>query len=93
MSVPLLTKFEKSFLSRCGKSINSNLGLNDWICTTDDEYVSKAIKFGNDINYLKKTKEFLITNKSKKKLFNIDSFAKNLSFTLKKIWHDYNSSL
>ena len=93
MSVPLLTKFEKSFLSRCGKSINSNLGLNDWICTTDDEYVSKAIKFGNDINYLKKTKEFLLTNKSKNKLFNIDSFAKNLSFTLKKIWHDYNSSL
>jgi len=93
MSVPLLTKIEKSFLSRCGKSINSNLGLNDWICTTDDEYVSKAIKFGNDINYLKKTKEFLITNKSKNKLFNTDSFAKNLSFTLKKIWHDYNSSL
>jgi predicted O-linked N-acetylglucosamine transferase (SPINDLY family) len=93
MSVPLLTKIEKSFLSRCGKSINSNLGLNDWICTTDDEYVSKAIKFGNDVNYLKKTKEFLITNKSKNKLFNTDSFAKNLSFTLKKIWHDYNSSL
>jgi protein O-GlcNAc transferase len=93
MSVPLLTKFEKSFLSRCGKSINSNLGLNDWICTTDDEYVSKAIKFGNDINYLKKTKEFLLINKSKNKLFNVDSFAKNLSFTLKKIWHDYNGSL
>jgi len=93
MSVPLLTKFDKSFLSRCGKSINSNLGLNDWICETDDEYVNKAIRFGNDINYLKKTKEFLLINKSKNKLFNIDSFAKSLSFTLKKIWHDYNSSL
>ena len=89
MSVPLLTKFDKSFLSRCGKSINSNLELNDWICSTDDEYVNKAIRFGNDINFLKKTKEFLLINKSKKKLFNIDSFAKSLSFTLKKIWHEY----
>ena len=93
MSVPLLTKFKKSFLSRCGRSINTNLGLNDWICATDDEYVNKAIKFGNDINYLKKTKEFLLINKSKNKLFNIDSFANNLSFTLKKIWHEYNGNL
>lgn len=92
MSVPLLTKFEESFLSRCGKSINTNLGLNDWICQTDDEYITKAIRFGNDVNYLKKTKEYLLKNKIKSKLFDVDTFAKNLALALKKISHEYNNN-
>lgn len=90
MAVPLLTKFEDTFLSRCGKSINSNLGLTDWICKTEDEYVEKAIKFANDPNFLKKTKDYLLENK--RKLFDVDSFAKNFSFLLKKVWHEYSNN-
>lgn len=90
MSVPLLTKFEKSFLSRCGKSINTNLGLNDWVCETDDEYVNKAIKFATDKDFLIKTKDYLMKNKSK--LFDIDTFTRNLSSALKKVWNDYNAN-
>lgn len=90
MTVPLLTKFGDSFLSRCGKSINSNLELNDWICNTDEEYVNKAVKFANDISFLKKTKDTLIENKDK--FFDIDIFANNLSLVLKKVWHEYNNN-
>jgi protein O-GlcNAc transferase len=90
MAVPLLTKFEDIFLSRCGKSINSNLGLTDWICKTEDEYVEKAIKFANDPNFLKKTKDYLFENK--RKLFDVDSFTKNFSSLLKKVWHEYSNN-
>lgn len=90
MTIPLLTKFGDSFLSRCGKSINSNLELNDWICNTDEEYINKAVKFANDISFLKKTKDILIQNKAK--FFDIDIFANNLSLVLKKVWHEYNNN-
>jgi predicted O-linked N-acetylglucosamine transferase (SPINDLY family) len=90
MTVPFLTKFGDSFLSRCGKSINSSFELNDWICNTDEEYVNKAVKFANDIFFLKKTKDTLIQNKAK--FFDIDIFTKNLSLVLKKVWHEYNNN-
>jgi predicted O-linked N-acetylglucosamine transferase (SPINDLY family) len=90
MTVPFLTRFGDSFLSRCGKSINSSFELNDWICSTDEEYVNKAVKFANDIFFLKKTKDTLIQNKAK--FFDIDIFTKNLSLVLKKVWHEYNNN-
>jgi predicted O-linked N-acetylglucosamine transferase (SPINDLY family) len=89
MCVPTLTCAGDTFLSRCGKSINTNLGLNDWICENDEEYISKAIKFSCDPESLQKTKNFLLENKSQSKLFNSEIFVKNFSESLKKVWKDY----
>ena len=89
MCVPTLTCAGDTFLSRCGKSINTNLGLNNWICKNDEEYISKAVKFSSDPESLQKTKKFLLENKNQSKLFNSEIFAKNFSESLKKVWEDY----
>ena len=89
MCVPVLTRSGDSFLSRCGASINNNLGLKDWICRNDEEYISKAIKFSLDVQNLQKVKDYLLKNKNQAKLFNTELYVKNFSDTLKKIWKDY----
>lgn len=90
MCVPILTKAGNSFLSKCGESININLGLNDWICKDEDEYFEKAINFSLDIDKLQLIKNNLKINRDKIKLFDHKLFADNLAESFIKMWHDYN---
>jgi len=91
MCVPILTKSGDSFLSRCGESINSNLGMTDWICKNNDEYIIKAIKFSSDIKNLQKIKDYLLNNRDQTSLFNSELFAKNFTDVLKRVWKDYSN--
>jgi len=90
MCVPILTKSGDTFLSRCGESINVNLGLKDWICKSSDEYIKKAIYFSADLRKLQSTKDTLIFNRNNNVLFNSKKFAENLSVSFKKMWKDFN---
>jgi predicted O-linked N-acetylglucosamine transferase (SPINDLY family) len=89
MCVPILTRAGNSFLSKCGESININLGLDDWICKDEDEYIQKAISFSLDIKKLQLTKDRLKANRNRCKLFDHKLFAENLSKSFIKMWDDY----
>lgn len=52
MGVPVISMAGQSLLSRMGKSVLSNLGLTDWIVTSHEEYVEKAILHAQDIAFL-----------------------------------------
>ena len=68
MGVPVLTKVGNNFVSRCGESININLGMNDFIASNNNDYISKAIFFDknrNDIMNIRKT----LREKAKNSLF------------------------
>ena len=90
MCVPILTRAGNSFLSKCGESINTNLGLDDWICKDEDEYIQKAINFSLDIKKLQLIKDRLKANRNRSKLFDHKLFAENLSKSFIKMWDDYN---
>jgi len=45
MGKPFLTMKGNNFNSRCGESININLGLNNFIATDADDYYEKAVEF------------------------------------------------
>lgn len=90
MCIPILTKAGNSFLSKCGESININMGLNDWICKDEDEYVEKAVNFSLDIDKLQSIKRNLRINRDTVKLFDHKLFADNLAEAFIKMWHDYN---
>ncbi len=49
MGVPAITVAGHTTSSRCGVSILSQLGLTDFIATTDDEYVELAVRIANDL--------------------------------------------
>ena len=92
MCVPVLVKRGNSFLSKCGESINISLGLDDWICNDDTDYINKAIKMSNNIDKLQSVKSYLINNRKNFKLFNSKSFADDLAAAFKNMVSVYNNA-
>ena len=76
MCVPLLTKRGDRFISKCGESINYNLGMQDWIAKDEDDYINRAVLFSKDIKKLEIIKKKLIENSRNSNLFNMNKFAK-----------------
>lgn len=84
MNVPLLTLSGQNFLERCGMSINKNLGFENMITNSLDEYTATASNI--DLNYLKDMKKNLInTSKKNLTLFNSAQFAYDLTDKLSSI--------
>lgn len=85
MCVPLLTIRGESFISRCGASVNSNLGQDHWIAENIDHYIQLAKKHVKDYNKLDINRTFLRNNSRKSVIFNSKLFAKNFAKALRKI--------
>ncbi len=85
MCVPVLTLVGENFVSRCGYSVNSNLGLNEWSCFTYDEYIEKGISFAKNIKLLEQVRKYLIENRKKTPVFNSELFTKDFIDTIKTI--------
>jgi len=85
MCVPVLTLVGVNFISRCGYSINSNLGLDEWSCFTYDEYIKKGISFAKNIKLLEQTRKYLIENRKKTPVFNSELFTKDFKDTIKMV--------
>jgi predicted O-linked N-acetylglucosamine transferase (SPINDLY family) len=85
MCVPVLTLVGQNFISRCGYSINSNLGLNKWSCFTYNEYIEKGISFSKDLKLLDEVKKYLIQKRTKTSLFNSDIFTEDFIAIIKTI--------
>ena len=79
MCVPIITKEGDTFLSRCGLSINFNLGLSEMVYKNEDECINKIKSFNNDYNKIQLIKEKLIKNKNLQPLFDSKMFANDLS--------------
>ena len=89
MCVPLLTIEGEKFISRCGLSINKNLGLEDWIAKNPEDYINKAVMFSKDFSKLDLIRSQLRNNSRKSILFNSEEFSNNLSDAFKSMWNLY----
>ena len=85
MGVPVLTMSGFNFNSRCGESINKNLGLDDFIAKDSDDYINKAITIKKNIKIDSNYKNSLRKKALNSDLFNVDKFSKNFSDILKSI--------
>ena len=84
MGVPVLTLKGFNMNSRCGESINSNLGLNDFIADNFDDYYKKSI-FLQDKNKLSNLRSILRNKILSSSLFDTDDFVKDLTSVFEKI--------
>ena len=57
MGVPVLTMRGFNFNSRCGESINLNLGLSKLIAKDENDYMDKAFQIQENRNKLNEIKE------------------------------------
>ena len=71
MCVPVLTKTGNYFLSKTSESINQSIGMQEWICANESDYIKKAINFSKDFNSLQKTRDYLIKNRESPSVFKI----------------------
>ena len=87
MGVPVLTMKGYNFNSRCGESINRNIGLDYLIANNEKDYIAKAIQLSNDQEFLKITREKVFNNALSSPLFDTEIFAKEFFSTLEMIYN------
>ena len=93
MGCPLLTKKGKTFLSRCGESININLNMREMIAEDEQDYINKAVQIGNDKETLLNLRKRLLLNSRQSNLFNAKLFSENfyqMLLNMKKIYLEKN---
>ena len=86
MGVPVLTMKGHNLNSRCGESININLQMESFIADSKDDYFDKAISFQNNPDIEKNFGNNLRKKALSSPLFDTESFTKNFTETLKKVY-------
>ena len=89
MGVATLTLMGNNFVSRCGTSINLNLGMKDFIASDLNEYINKAVLFSNEHKKLSEIRGSLRKKAINSPLFNSQDFGKNFSNLLNVMWKNY----
>tara|TARA_B100000780_G_scaffold85615_1_gene58761 strand:- start:1252 stop:2934 length:1683 start_codon:yes stop_codon:yes gene_type:complete len=89
MGVPVLTLKGNNFVSRCGASINLNLGMPELIVENKDEYIKKALSLSEDTNKLIQIKKSLRLKALNSSLFDTKKFGKEFSDMLNNVWSSH----
>ena len=90
MGVPILTMNGHNFNSRCGVSINKNLGMNSLIAENIEDYVLKAINLTKNIDELNKLRKHTFEKSISSPLFNIKNFSNDFYNCLENIYNEKN---
>ena len=92
MCVPVLTIKGNTFLSKCGESLNISLGLDEWICNDEIDYINKAIYMSKNIDKLQSIKNYLFDNRKIFKIFDSKNLAENLAAAFEDMVLTYNDN-
>ena len=85
MGVPVITMAGYNFNSRCGESINKNLGLDQLIAKDENDYVQKIINLSDNHDEYTNLRKFVFTNALKSPLFDNQDYSKNFFEALEQI--------
>ena len=89
MGVPVITLKGNRYLFHFGESINSNLDMQDWISEDYKDYISKAVKFSSDLDYLSQIRMNLREKALKSPVFDAERFSEHFSNMLWNIWKNF----
>ena len=87
MNVPVIVMNGYNFNSRCGSSININLGFQNLIGDDKEDYIKKAVSLANDEKGLQELRKKLYENALKTPLFDQKKFANDFFSSLQKIFN------
>ena len=86
MGKPVLTMKGNNFNSRCGESINKNLGLENFIANDESDYYKKALEFYENHNKIEKIGSDLRDQALSSPLLDAKNFSKNFYDKLHEIY-------
>ena len=85
MGVPVLTMAGYNFNSRCGESINKNLGLEYLIAKNEEDYIQKLVNLTNNQNTYINLRKSIFLDAAKSPLFNSQDYSKCFFEALERI--------
>ncbi len=89
MGIPLLTLKSRPPVGRLGASMMSNLGLLQWIASSRQELVEKAITLTRDMDALESLRLGMRDRMKASPLMNEQLFTNNFCAALRDIWREY----
>ena len=92
MGVPTLTLKGDRFLFHFGESINTNLGLNEWIADDQDDFVKKSNKFSTNLQYLSQLRKELRNQLLKSPVCDSPRLADHFNKMLWHMWENHNKN-
>ena len=92
MGVPVLTKKGNNFVSRCGESININLGMEEFLAKNEDDYINKAVEFSKNPEKIIEIRKTLRNKALISPLFNQKKFGEEFCDLIECTWKNHNNS-
>jgi predicted O-linked N-acetylglucosamine transferase (SPINDLY family) len=86
MGVPVVALAGHNFVSRMGASFMCAAGMNDWVASTDTEYVQIAVTKARDRQALLKLKQGLRERLQACPAWNIDQYTRDFEGALRQMW-------
>jgi predicted O-linked N-acetylglucosamine transferase (SPINDLY family) len=88
MGVPTLTLAGETLLSRQGAGVLVPAGLSDWVASSEQEYVAKAIALAGDLPKLATLRAGLRQQVLASPVFDAPRFARNFEAALWGMWRE-----
>ena len=85
MGVPVLTMKGYNFNSRCGESINKNIGMENMVAKDKSDYINKAAELSEDLTKLTSIRKKIFQNATQSPLFDAKNFSKNFFYIIKNL--------
>jgi len=86
MGVPLITKEGERHSSRVGKTLLTAVGLEDWVTSSNEEYVAKAVECVQKRDQLRELKQTLRSRMQGSTLCDHVEFARKFESALRQMW-------
>jgi predicted O-linked N-acetylglucosamine transferase (SPINDLY family) len=86
MGVPVLSLQGQTPVSRAGLSIATNLGLGEFVVTSEDDYVRRAQQITNHLERLNQLRTGLRRRMEQSPLMDAPRFTRNLEAAYRKVW-------
>ena len=88
MGVPILTLSGRTFASRVCASLVRAAGIGEMHCTTEEQYIERAVAFGNDPSTLEPIKAKLVAGRDICLLFDTPKLVRHLDDLYRQMWAD-----
>lgn len=88
MGVPTLSLAGRSMIARQGASLLAAAGMGDWVVSSPDEYVERAVAKARELPALAALRQGLRDQVARSPLFDASRFARDLEQALWELWRE-----
>jgi predicted O-linked N-acetylglucosamine transferase (SPINDLY family) len=89
MGIPLVTKVGQQFVARNSYTFLKNVGVEEGIAWTDEEYVEWGVKLGTDENLRRDVHWKLLQSRKTSPLWDVEQFVTDMETAYQQMWAKY----